>query len=401
MCLVGFQRISVLYSTKKYRIFQKLQPTVDNSSEKVRFGPDVWFLTYNAERIYLSMNILDTITTLRSAFTTIFQWQHGFWFHVLALLLHNNYITAEGTTKRQVTAPPKCSIICATPNHTEVGRLTLAGKALAEETETIYLGVSIDHARTTPTKTLERIKKATKLVRCLKHENVNTSNMTPLALLKVVQMVVISTTTYGIHLCRKTKEIDEEWETLEEEVASMALGTRMEGRLITMRMLLNIPSLNEMQRMRRWSLTRRVERRATESGGSQEGKEDPNAMRITKVVIRTQPDLAKTEWRKAMRRGCNRKRRKIPNDAGKRPPMLRSMNERFVRQCARWYGGTYPPNVEDVKRSVDATVRNTYEKVSKRMEMTTWSNKGREETVMEMNKMGNVDDRRWGRERGL
>lgn len=74
-----------------------------NQMERISLKPDVWFLTYDVERMYPSMNILDTVTTLRNAFPGIFRWQHGFWFHILALLLPKTFITAEGVTKRQVT----------------------------------------------------------------------------------------------------------------------------------------------------------------------------------------------------------------------------------------------------------------------------------------------------------
>lgn len=70
--------------------------------ERMRLPPVLFFLTYDVERMYPSMNIMDTIVTLRNAFPHIFKADGCFWFHILALILQNNYITARGETKRQI-----------------------------------------------------------------------------------------------------------------------------------------------------------------------------------------------------------------------------------------------------------------------------------------------------------
>lgn len=105
-----FSQLSKDLGTLLYREVQKISAITINSTqfinqlENIKLGDNVWFLKYDVERMYPSMDILDTITTLGREFPAIFRRQNGFWFHILALLLYNNYITAETVTKRQITA---------------------------------------------------------------------------------------------------------------------------------------------------------------------------------------------------------------------------------------------------------------------------------------------------------
>lgn len=87
----------------------------------------------------------------------------------------------------------------------------------------------------------------------------------------------MSTETYGIHPYPKTKELDDVWYVLE-EVAQMVLGTRMNRKEITMRLLIKDPSLNELQDMRRANLKRRIGRRAQGADTSAIVRDDPKAL---------------------------------------------------------------------------------------------------------------------------
>ena len=62
---------------------------------------NMWLLTYDVERMYPSMDINDTLTTLKNGLPHIFKAKKSFWFHILALILRNNYICAQDTIKRQ------------------------------------------------------------------------------------------------------------------------------------------------------------------------------------------------------------------------------------------------------------------------------------------------------------
>lgn len=257
------------------------------------------------------------------------------------------------------------------------------------------LGVSIDGRKTTTTKALERVLNATQLIRFLRVENINTDHMTPNALRCVVQTVVMSTATYGIHLCPKTKELDDAWAVLEEEVAQMVLGTRMKGKAITMRLLTKLPSLNELQRMRRGSLKRRIERRAQGDDTSAVVRGDPKALRMAKVVLRAQGDLGKKEWVIATKRACQQRKRIIPHTNGKRPPMFTILNSKLVRNCARWYSGTFPTNPERLKRNKAMEIRKTYERVTLTMEKEVWTAYDRVQVSEGMKIIEDVSRQQW------
>lgn len=301
------------------------------------------------------------------------------------------------STMGMLWAPSKCSVICAQPNTTEVGRLTLGGEKLKEERETVYLGVSIDGRKTTTTKSVERMRQAAQLARCLRQENVNTASMCPKALRNVAQSVLVSVASYGVHLCPMSKETEKEWKVLEEEIGKMTLGVDMSDRLATMRMMLKVPSLCELQRMRRDGLRKRIERNARGERKTRESMNDPKALRMARAVLRAPSDLSKEDWWTAMGRGCKQKKRPIPHRSGETPPILRLRNAEAVRRCTRWYGGTFPPNVESIKRSGDARTGKLYQEVAKLMEQRRWTEVEEGKVVRGMKQLKEAGGEGWRR----
>lgn len=82
-------------------------------------------------------------------------------------------------------------------------------------TEETYLGVSVNSRGKTDKKTLERVRRASNLARCIRYDDENMRAMLTKGLRILVDIFVLSTATYALHLCPKSKEVEQEWEKLE------------------------------------------------------------------------------------------------------------------------------------------------------------------------------------------
>ena len=107
-----FSHLSKQLSTILNRETIKVLAITINSTQMIRqletmtLPENVVLFTYDVDRMYPSMNIMDTISTLRQGLPHIFRANNGFWFHMLALILHYNYITAKNTIKVQTIGIP-------------------------------------------------------------------------------------------------------------------------------------------------------------------------------------------------------------------------------------------------------------------------------------------------------
>lgn len=300
--------------------------------------------------------------------------------------------------REMIWAPQKCFVITARPTAYEAEQLTLAGSKIQEVTEETYLGVSINTRGTTDRKTLERVRKASNLARCIRHEGVNVRAMSTKALRNVVDMLVMSTATYGLHLCPKSKEVEKEWDKLELEIGSMAMGIRTEKKAPTVRTILRLPSLSELKRMRMAGLSKRIEERGKKSERELGTENDIKALRVAKKKLKAAPDMTRQEWLVGVRRSCDNRRRRIPFNGGRGlPPVFDSRNETVIARSARWYCGTFPPNPDKMKRHVREDVRDAYAGVSQIFGQERL--KDREATKLRewLEILGGVDNNRWCR----
>lgn len=64
--------------------------------------PDGVFLSFDVEKMYPSMDIDDTLETIRTSLKCV-SWNSGFFYKLLQLLLRNSFVSAQGKVYRQTT----------------------------------------------------------------------------------------------------------------------------------------------------------------------------------------------------------------------------------------------------------------------------------------------------------
>lgn len=72
-----------------------------NHLGRVHLPPDCWLLTYDVEQCYPSIDTKDAIELLSRNFPNVFATNGRFWLKVLDLLMHQNYVTANGKIYKQ------------------------------------------------------------------------------------------------------------------------------------------------------------------------------------------------------------------------------------------------------------------------------------------------------------
>ena len=82
--------------------------------ESRRLPNDCVLLTYDVERCYPSIDISDSLITLRKNYPAIFLPNNGFWLRILEMIMRNNYVTANGKIYRQLNGTATGSAVAPT-----------------------------------------------------------------------------------------------------------------------------------------------------------------------------------------------------------------------------------------------------------------------------------------------
>lgn len=75
---------------------------VVNQLERIKLPEDVWFLTYDVERLYPSIDVDDAMKILTKAYPDIFLKNNGYWLRILEVIMKQCHVTTKGKVFKQL-----------------------------------------------------------------------------------------------------------------------------------------------------------------------------------------------------------------------------------------------------------------------------------------------------------